>query len=44
MRKKINHDDDIFDPTEEYIRSRDDSYENETEEYFPQEHSKPPHY
>ena len=44
MRKKIYPDNDYFDPTEEYFRKKDESNENETEEYFPQESSKPPHY
>ena len=44
MKEKINPDNDSFDSSEEYFRTKDDSYENETEEYFPQETSKPPHY
>ena len=44
MKKKINPDNDGFDQAEEYFRKKDGSSENETEEYFPQESSKPPHY
>ena len=44
MTEKINPDNDGFDPSEEYFKMRNDTYENETEEYFPQETSKPPHY
>ena len=44
MKENINPDNDCFDLSEEYFRKKIDSYENETEEYFPQETSKPPHY
>ena len=45
MKDKINFDNDGYDPTEEYFNKKEsDTYENETEEYFPQETSKPPHY
>ena len=44
MKDKIIPDNDCFDPSEEYFKKKDDTYENETEEYFPQETSKPPHY
>ena len=44
MKEKINPDNDGFDPSEEYFRQKGASYEKETEEYFPQESSKPPHY
>jgi len=44
MNEKINPDNDSFDPSEEYFKNKDDSYSYETEEYFPQETSKPPHY
>tara|TARA_B100000700_G_scaffold110512_1_gene124500 strand:- start:406 stop:540 length:135 start_codon:yes stop_codon:yes gene_type:complete len=44
MKENLNPDDDCFDPYEEYSRKKGDSYANETEEYFPQETSKPPHY
>ena len=40
----INPDNDGFDPSEEYFKKKVDTHENETEEYFPQETSKPPHY
>ena len=42
MKEKINPDNDCFEPFKEYLRKKDESYENE--EYFPQETSKPPHY
>ena len=42
MKDKINPDNDGFDSSEEYFKRRDETYE--TEEYFPQETSKPPHY
>ena len=44
MKGKINPDNDGYDPSEEYFKKKHDTYENETEEYFPQETSKPPHY
>ena len=44
MKNKINPDIDSFDQSEEYFKKKDQSYEKETEEYFPQETSKPPHY
>ena len=44
MTEKINSDNDGWDSSEEYFKEKDDSYEIETEEYFPQETSKPPHY
>ena len=44
MKGKINPDDDSFDQSNEYFKKKDDTYENESEEYFPQETSKPPHY
>ena len=44
MNEKINPDNDGFDPTEEYFRKKYDLNENETDEYFPQETAKPPHY
>ena len=44
MKEKNNPDNDVYDPSEEYFRKKDDSYEEESEEYFPQENSKPPHY
>tara|TARA_Y100001968_G_C19019954_1_gene554663 strand:- start:441 stop:569 length:129 start_codon:yes stop_codon:yes gene_type:complete len=42
MQEKINPNDEIFDPSEEYFREKDGTYENE--EYFTEETSKPPHY
>ena len=44
MKNKINPDIDSFDKAEEYFKKKDQSYEKENEEYFPQETSKPPHY
>ncbi len=44
MNNKINPDNDCFDQSEDYFKKKSDTYENETEEYFPQESSKPPHY
>ena len=44
MKDKINPDNDSFDPSEEYFDKKGDTYKNETEEYFPQETSNPPHY
>ena len=44
MKEKINPDNDGFDPTEEYFRKKYDLKENETDEYFPQQTEKPPHY
>ena len=44
MKDNHNADNDCWDPLEEYFRKKIDSYEKETEEYFPKETSKPPHY
>ena len=44
MKKKINPKNDVYDEYEEYFKNKVDKYENESEEYFPQENSKPPHY
>ena len=48
MKKEFNPDNDGFDPSEEYFKKKNNTYENENEneneEYFPQESSKPPHY
>ncbi len=44
MNEKTNLGKDILDSSEEYFRDKDETYETETEEYFPQESSKPPHY
>ena len=44
IKDKINPDNDTFDPAEEYFKKKGESFENETEEYFPQETLKPPHY
>ena len=42
MKGKIDPDNDSFDQSEEYFKKKDNS--SETEEYFPEETSKPPHY
>tara|TARA_Y100001968_G_C19370845_1_gene725066 strand:+ start:224 stop:358 length:135 start_codon:yes stop_codon:yes gene_type:complete len=44
MQEKLNPDNDGFDQIEEYFRKKDESNENDTEEYFPEKTSKPPHY
>ena len=44
MRKIINPDNDSLDPSEEYFKNKVYSYETETEEFFPLDTSKPPHY
>ena len=44
MKDEINQDNDGFDPSEDHYKKKDEIYENETEEYFPLETSKPPHY
>ena len=45
MKDKINPDNDCYDPSEEYFKNKEaDTYKNESEEYFPQETSTPPHY
>tara|TARA_B100000579_G_C22770952_1_gene823927 strand:- start:531 stop:665 length:135 start_codon:yes stop_codon:yes gene_type:complete len=44
MNKKINPDDDGLDQSEEYFKKKHETYESESEEYFPQETSNPPHY
>ena len=44
MKDNINPDNDGYDPSEEYFKKKGDANENETEVYFPEETSKPPHY
>ena len=44
MKQKINPKNDINDPSEEYFNNKDYNYEDDSEEYFPLETSKPPHY
>ena len=44
MKDKSNPEADGYDPSEEYFRKKDESYQKESEEYFPKETSKPPHY
>ena len=44
MKEKDNPDNDSFDPSEEYFKKKVNSYETETEEYFPLDTLNPPHY
>ena len=44
MKDNINPDDEGYDPSEEYYKKKGNSNDNETEVYFPQETTKPPHY
>ena len=44
MKKIINSDDYGYDLTEEHFKKEVNANNNETEEYFPLETSKPPHY
>ena len=44
IKDKFNPDNDGLDPSEEYFKKKGDTYEIETDEYFPQENSIPPHY
>tara|TARA_Y100001968_G_scaffold328142_1_gene374718 strand:+ start:281 stop:415 length:135 start_codon:yes stop_codon:yes gene_type:complete len=44
MIQKNDPKSDIFDPSEEYFKKNNYSYEDDSEEYFPLETSKPPHY
>ena len=44
MKDNINPDDDGYDPSEEYFKRKDNNIVYESEEYFPQETTKPPHY
>ena len=44
MKDKINPDNEGLDLSEDYFKKKGDTYEHETEEYFPQETSQPPHY
>ena len=46
MKEKINPDNDILDQSEEYFKNKDYLYETEieTDEFFPLDTSKPPHY
>ena len=44
MKDNINPDDDGYDPSEEYFEKKGNTSDNETDVYFPQESSKPPHY
>tara|TARA_B100000700_G_scaffold321652_1_gene421373 strand:- start:1228 stop:1362 length:135 start_codon:yes stop_codon:yes gene_type:complete len=44
MKDKINPDNDGCDPSEEYFKKKSATYEDETDEYFPQEATAPPHY
>ena len=44
MKEKINLNDEVYDLTEEYFNNKVKTYESESEEYFPQDTSTPPHY
>ena len=44
MKDKFNPNNDSYDPSEEYFKKKGDIYETETEEYFPEDSSTPPHY
>ena len=44
MEEKINHDNDGTDPSEEYFKRKHYPEDQESEEYYPQEQSLPPHY
>ena len=44
MKENLNPDNDVFDPSEEFLKKRVDNYEYESEEYFPLETSIPPHF
>tara|TARA_B100000965_G_C19081160_1_gene536381 strand:+ start:437 stop:577 length:141 start_codon:yes stop_codon:yes gene_type:complete len=46
MKEKINPDNDSFDPSEEYFKRKISLHETETEteEFFPLDTLKPPHY
>ena len=44
MKDNINPDDDVSDLSEEYFQKKGNANDTETEIYFPQENSKPPHY
>ena len=44
MKKEINPDNDSYDSSEEYFKEKYEKFEHETDEYFPKETSKPPHY
>ena len=44
MKDIINPDDEGYDISEEYFKKKTNTNDNETEVYFPQDTSKPPHY
>ena len=44
MRFKFNPDNDGLDLSEEYFKEKDSSEDQESDEYYPQQHSIPPHY
>ena len=44
MHKRTNPDNDVNDPSEEYFKRKNDSENQESEEYYPPEESIPPHY
>ena len=44
MQHETNPDNDGTDSSEEYFKAKKDSEDQESEEYYPQEQSLPPHY
>ena len=44
IKDNINPDDEVYDPFDYYLGNTSHTNGSETEEYFPQENSKPPHY
>lgn len=44
MKNKFNIDYDVIEEADEYFEKKDDTCQVETDEYFPIENSKPPHY
>ena len=44
MQERINTNNDGYDQSEEYFKRKNDSEDQESEEYYPQEQSIPPHY
>tara|TARA_Y100001968_G_scaffold156065_1_gene142573 strand:+ start:862 stop:1041 length:180 start_codon:yes stop_codon:yes gene_type:complete len=44
MKDNINPDNDGYDPSEEYFKKKENTNDYESEVYYPQETSKPPHY
>ena len=44
MKKNLNPDDDVLDPSEIYFKNKENNNEPDTEEYFPEDTLSPPHY